>query len=328
MKPRVAAIFTGGTISMRFDPLAGGPVPALSGAEILGQTPGLERHAEIIPIDFDRLPGPHMTPARMWDLADLTRRTLKDPSIVGAVITHGTDTLEETAYLLDLCLQSDKPTVFVGAMRTCSDLSWDGPANLRSAIRVAASPLARDLGVLVVMNDLVLSAAEATKTHTEATDTFQGRDFGALGWVEPDLVFIERQRRDREHIATPRLEERVELVKLSAGADGRLAEHAVEDGARALVIEGLGRGNVPITALAAMERVAATVPTVVCSRCPRGRVLDTYGYDGSAKQLLRLGMILGGRVPSHKARVKLMLLLGAGMTRDEIARSFSPLCQT
>ena len=323
MKPRAAIIFTGGTISMRLDPAAGGAVPMLSGEEILAQVPGLDQIAEVAATDFARLPGPHITPARMLELSRLVASQFADERVNGVVVTHGTDTLEETAYLLDLVLPSDQPVVLVGAMRNSSELGWDGPANLRSALRVAVDPGVRGLGVLVVMNDQLLAASEATKTHAESLETFQSREFGPLGIVDKDRVIVSRRRASREHVPATRLDERVELVKLSAGSDGRLIRHAIEDGARGLVIEGLGRGNVPITALGEVERaIQSGIPVVITSRCPRGRVLDSYAYDGAGKQLTRWGAILGGLLPSHKARIKLMLLLGAGSTLEEIRRSF------
>jgi len=323
MKPRAAIVFTGGTISMRLDPAAGGAVPMLSGEEILAQVPGLDQIAEVAATDFARLPGPHITPARMLELSRLVASQFADERVNGVVVTHGTDTLEETAYLLDLVLPSDQPVVLVGAMRNSSELGWDGPANLRSALRVAVDPGVRGLGVLVVMNDQLLAASEATKTHAESLETFQSREFGPLGIVDKDRVIVSRRRASREHVPATRLDERVELVKLSAGSDGRLIRHAIEDGARGLVIEGLGRGNVPITALGEVERaIQSGIPVVITSRCPRGRVLDSYAYDGAGKQLTRWGAILGGLLPSHKARIKLMLLLGAGSTLEEIRRSF------
>ena len=322
-KPRVAIVFTGGTISMRFDSAAGGAVPSLSGEEILAQVPGLKEISEVTVADFARLPGPHMTPERMLELARVVAAQVADQRADGVVITHGTDTLDETAYLLDLVLRLEEPVVFVGAMRPSSELGWDGPANLRSAVRVAADHAARGLGVLVVLNGQVLAASEATKTHADALDTFQSRDFGPLGIVDNDRVIVSRRRAVREHIPAPRLDERVEIVKLSAGSDGRLIRHALEDGARGLVIEGFGRGNVPITALGEIQRaIQAGIPVVITSRCPRGRVLDMYAYEGAGKQLRRWGAILGGLLPSHKARLKLMLLLGAGRTVGEIGASF------
>ncbi len=322
-KPHLAVVFTGGTISMRVDPQAGGAVPALSGAEILALIPALDQLATVTVVEFARVAGPHITPPLMLELSRVVAAQLADESVCGVVITHGTDTLEETAYLLDLVLASEKPVVLVGSMRNGSELGWDGPANLHSALRVAIDPAARGLGVLVVMNDQLLAAAEATKTHTEAVDTFQSRDFGALGIVDKDRVIVSRRRAAREHLAATQLEERVEIVKLSAGSDGRLIRYAVEGGLRGLVIEGLGRGNAPVTAIAEVEwAVRSGIPVVLTSRCPRGRVLDTYAYPGAGRQFKKLGAILGGLTPSHKARIKLMLQLGAGASLAEIRESF------
>lgn len=323
MRPRIAIYFTGGTISMRIDPVTGGAVPALSGEEIIALVPGLEGIADFDPINFGRWPGPHVTPDRMLDLSKSIRASLDDPAIHGVVVTHGTDTLEETAYFLDLTVDSEKPVVLVGAMRNSSELSWDGPENLRSAVRAAADPATRGLGVTVVMDSRIIAASEATKTHTESTDTFQSRDFGPLGLVDKDRVIVARRPAARETIAADAIETRVDVIKIYAGADGRFIDFAVGDGARGLIIEGLGRGNVTVAALPAIERaISAGIPVVITSRCPRGRVLDTYGYEGAGRQLKMMGAILGGMLPSHKARIKLMLLLGAGRNADEIRDSF------
>jgi L-asparaginase len=323
MKPRIAIFFTGGTISMRIDPATGGAIPALSGEEIIALVPGLADIADYSVVNFSLFAGPHMTPPKMIELAQAVKAKLSDPDIAGVVITHGTDTLEETAYLLDLLIDDERPVVLVGAMRNSSELSWDGPGNLRSAVRVAATREARALGVMVVMNDQLIAATEATKTHTESTDTFQSRDFGPLGVVDKDRVIVSRCPAQREHISADKLEERVEIIRISAGSDGRLIGFAVESGARAVVIEGLGRGNVPIAALPGIEKaLSAGIPVVITSRCPRGRVLDTYGYEGAGKQLRRMGCILGGMTPGHKARMKLMAALGAGWSVERIRRSF------
>ncbi len=322
-KPRLATFFTGGTISMRIDPATGGAVPALSGEEIIALVPGLDQLAEFELINFARLPGPHWTPGRMMELARAVKEKLADERIVGAVITHGTDTLEETAYLLDLVLNDEKPVVLVGAMRNSSELSWDGPANLRSAVRVAIDGAARGLGVIVVMNDQLIAGSEVTKTHTEATDTFQSRDFGPLGLVDKDRVIVTRRPFAREHILTNEIEERVDVIKMYAGADGRFIAFAIDDGARGLVIEALGRGNVTPAALPAIARaIEMDIPVVITSRCPRGRVLDTYAYEGAGRQLRKMGAILGGMLTSASARIKLTLALGAGWSVESIRRSF------
>ncbi len=323
MKPRLATFFTGGTISMRIDPATGGAIPALSGEEIIAQVPGLDSLAEFDLINFARLPGPHWTPQRMMELARDVKEKLADDRIVGAVVTHGTDTLEETACLLDLAINDEKPIVFVGAMRNSSELSWDGPENLRSAVRVAIDGQARGLGVIVAMNEQLIAAAEAVKTHTESTDTFQSRDFGPLGFVDKDRVIVMRRPCSREHIVTEKIEDRVDVIKMFAGADGRFINFAIDDGARGLVIEALGRGNATPAAMPAIERaINAGLPVVITSRCPRGRALDTYAYEGAGKQLRRMGAILGGMLPSHKARIKLMLTLGAEWSVERIRESF------
>jgi L-asparaginase len=323
-KPRIAAFFTGGTISMRVDLETGGAIPALAGEEILALVPGITELADFELFNLGLWPGPHVTPTRMLALARQVASVLEDPTVTAAVITHGTDTLEETAYLLDLVLAVEKPIVLVGAMRNSSELSWDGPANLRSAVRVAVSPVARDLGVLVVMNDQILAASEVVKTHTESTDTFQSRDFGPLGLVDKDRVLVVRRPMRREHLATTALEERVDLIRMYAGADGRFIEHALATGTRGLVIEGLGRGNVPVGALPAIRQaVERGLPVVIATRCSRGRVLDTYGYEGGGRDLTRLGAILAGLLPGHQARLKLMLALGAGWDLPRIRASFT-----
>jgi len=321
--PHIAIFFTGGTISMQIDPKTGGAIPALSGREILERVPGLDEIATFETTDFGRLPGPHMTPTQMLELAKQVKTSLSRTEIDGIVITHGTDTLEETAFFLSLVLPGSKPVVLVGAMRNSSELSWDGPANLRSAVRVASSPATRGLGPLVVMNDQIISAREATKTHTESTDTFQSRDFGPLGFVDKDLVIVARLPSSSETIEAAVLDERVDIIKVYAGSDGRFFDHAVADGARGLIIEGLGRGNVTPAAMPAIQRALdGGVVVVITSRCPRGRVLDTYSYEGGGRQLRQMGVISGGMLPSQKARIKLMLALGAEWPTEQIRAAF------
>jgi L-asparaginase len=304
-------VFTGGTIAMKLDPGSGGAVPALSGAEILSFDPSLAQIAEIDVVDFAKIPGPHWTPQKMWELSELLREALRRADIIGAVVTHGTDTLEETAYLVDLRHASHKPVVFVGAMRNTSELSYDGPANLHAAARVAAAPESQKKGVLVVLNQTIHAASSATKTDTEQMETFQSPGFGPIGVVEPDLVIYYRLLSKRVTIDTPGLEPRVDLFKMYAGADGRFIDQAREQGARGIVVEGTGRGNVPPAAIDAIQRALDSgIPVVLASRCPTGRVLDTYAYEGSGRDLRRRGVIFGGSMNGQKARIRLMLALG------------------
>ena len=308
---------------MKFDPSVGAAVPALSGREILDNVPGLAEIADVEIIDFGRYPGPHMIPRVMIDLSIKVRETLLRSDVDGVVITHGTDTLEETAYLLDLTLASDKPVVLVGAMRVISDVGWDGPANLLSAIRVAASENARGLGVLVVLNDTVLAAAEATKTHTESFDAFQSPNFGPLGVVDKGEVIIRRDSIGREHLDTDELAEPVCLIKMAAGTESLLIDACVRAGAKGIVVEGLGRGNVPPDCVAAIKRaISLGIPVVLTSRCLRGRVFESYGYEGGGRQLRNLGVIFADYMSGHKARIKLMLALSLTLDPSEIRHIF------
>jgi L-asparaginase len=319
--PRVLYVFTGGTIAMRHDAAAGGAVPAFSGREILARDPDLAGIAEPEIVDYGRFPGPHMTPARAWEVSELLRRELQRPELAGAVVTHGTDTLEESAYLVDLRHHLDKPVAFTGALLNSSEIGFDGTANLRAATRVAVDEQARGLGVLVVFNRQIVAASEAAKTDTQQFETFQSPDFGPLGFVDHDRVIITRRLTSRDVIEAGRLETRVDLLRMYSGADARFIRHAVAGGARGLVIEGTGRGNVPPDVLPGVqEAIDAGVAVVVATRCPHGRVLDTYAYPG--RDLRKLGVLFAGNLPGHKARIRLMMALACASGPVELREIF------
>jgi L-asparaginase len=289
--------------------------------------PGLSAIAEIEIEDFSRLPGPHVTPELMWRLAGRAAAWLDRPDIDGLVITHGTDTIEETAYLLDLLLLSEKPVVLVGAMRTVSDVGWDGPANLLAAVRVAASPAARGQGVLVVMDDHILPAREVRKVHTESSSSFATPEFGPLGQIDAGAVIFRRHPMPRatwyDPAAEPglrvaRLETRVEMVQAYTGMDCGPIDYACSRDPRGLAVIAFGRGNVPPAILPALRRALdAGVIVTVSSRCVAGRVSPRYGYDGGGLQLQRLGAILAGDLSGAKARLLQMVVLGFTPDRDK-----------
>ena len=319
--PRVLFLFTGGTISMKFDPATGGAVPALSGHEILAFDPGLASLAEPEVIDFGRFPGPHMTPDRAWAVSDLLIKQLGRADIDAAIVTHGTDTLEETAYLCDLRHRSEKPVAFAGAMRNSSELSFDGPANLRAALRTVLSAEARGQGVFVVLNQFVHAASEVTKTDAQMIETFQSPMFGPLALVDADRVVWARRLVSRTVIETNALEPHVDLIYVHAGSDSRFIDFARESGTRGIVIAGTGRGNVPPSVLPGIQRALdAGLHVLIASRCPRGRVLDTYAYEGSGHDLRKRGVLFAGTLPAHKARVKLMLALGRTCDQAHLRR--------
>jgi L-asparaginase len=323
-RPRLLMVFTGGTISMTVLP-GRGAVPARSGGEILALVPRLSEVADVEVDDFARIPGPHWTPQRMFELArHLDRRLLQD-GFAGAVVTHGTDTLEETAYLLDLVLDTDAPVVVTGAMKTADDPSWDGPANLLAAARCASDPAAGGRGVLVVLDDTIFAAAGAEKTHTESFGAFADPRRGPLGDVHDDGVRFDGPAMRRERIHAGGVEPDVALVTAAVGVDARPILHALDDGAKGIVVEAMGRGNVPPGMVPAVRRaVASGVPVVVASRCQRGRTGPRYGYDGGGLVLQEAGAVFAGDLSAAKARIKLMVLLGARVPPGRIGDAFAP----
>lgn len=319
----IVLVFTGGTISMREDTSRGGAMPALSGAEILAATRGIERIAEVDAIDFGRYPGPHMTVERAWALRGVVAGQLAREAVTGVVVTHGTDSLEETAYLIARSVRSDKPVVFTGAMRTASDLGWDGPANLLNAVRVAASPDARGYGVLVAMSSRIYSAIDATKAHTHMLDAFQSPGLGPVGVIDEEQVIFRRALPGtRAVIDCPAPATPVDIVYAWQGSDSRLLD-ASGDVALGVVVAAMGRGNVPPEMLPGIGRwITSGRPVVVTSRAGRGRVGVTYGYEGGGRRLREMGAIFAGSLRPQQARIDLMLALGAGMGGDALRELF------
>ncbi len=320
----IVLLFTGGTISMKHDAALGGAVPTLSGDEIVDATRGLRDVAEIEVDQWGKHPGPHMDVERMWALRNHIAGHLARPAVQGVVVTHGTDTLEESAYIVARSLPADKPVVFTGAMRTASDLGWDGPSNLLEAARVAASPASAGKGVLISLGDRIHSALEATKTHTEARDAFDSPGLGALGEVDEGVVIY---RRGMLELPEPLMPEApvwpVDIIYAYAGADGRLVDASRKSGARAIVIAAMGRGNVPPPMFDGIARALESgMPVIITSRALMGRVGPTYGYPGGGRRLLEAGAIFAyGRRPGQ-ARIDTMLALGAGYDHARLRALF------
>lgn len=321
---KVAVIFTGGTISMKVDKRLAAAIPALSSEEIMSMVTNIDTIADIEISTFGKYPGPHMTPDLIMLLASEVRQTLERPDIDAVVVTHGTDTLEETAYFLDLNINSNKPIIIVAAMRNGSELGFDGPSNLSAAICTAISDQSIGKGVLVVLNNEVNSAQEVTKTHTLSLDTFKSLEFGPLGIVDNDEVIFYRDIIRHPHILTDTCEQNVHLLKAVVGMDSALIDFLVDvKKARGIVIEAMGRGNLPPETIPGIQRALDTgVAIVIVSRCPKGRVLDSYGYEGGGKMLRNLGCIFGGNLNGQKARIKLMLALASTQDINAIKTIF------
>lgn len=318
-KPHLTLIATGGTISMVADRQKGGPVPEFDGSQILAHVPGHDEIAEVQVRDFGRFPGPHMTIDRMWSLRQVVLDEIRNGAD-GVVVTHGTDTIEETAYLLDRSIDSSAPVVITGAMRSISELSWDGPANLMASLRAAAAAASRGRGVMVVMDERIVQGAEAVKTHTEAFGTFESPNWGPLGIIDGPKPLFYRESRRKEILSPQAPVQPVDLIKIVAGADSRLLEASLESGAAGIVIEAMGRGNVPPAVLPGIQRwLASGKPVVLTSRSLRGRVLDAYGYPGGGHELREKGVIFSDHLTGQQARIELMLALGVdGIEADAV----------
>lgn len=319
----IVIVFTGGTISMRHDPHAGGAVPSLRGHDLMALVPGIDRIATIEVDDWGAHPGPHMNTDRMWALRNRVRDHVARPDVQGVVVTHGTDSLEETAYLIARSVETVKPIVLTGAMRTSTDLGWDGPANLAGAVRTAASKEARGAGVLVVMSDRIFAALDVTKVHTSMVDAFDSPGLGPLGVLDDTSVVFRRALPTHVPVLDPKDPAHpVDIVYAWSGADSRLLDASRADG-KGLIVAGMGRGNVPPAMVEGIERwLRDEKPVVMTSRVVRGRVGRTYAYAGGARPLADKGVILGDGLRPQQARIDLMLGLGAGMSVSELRMMF------
>jgi L-asparaginase len=273
--------------------------------------PQLAEIADVEVDDFATVPSFDMPSTFAFELAGRINAQLARGEVAGVVVTHGTDTMEESCYLADLLLASDKPVVFTGAQRAHDDPNPDGPANILGAVRTAAAPEARGLGAVICFADQIHAGRDVAKVSASALAAFHSYDKGALGVVDAGRVVIHRRPGRRRTFAVARLEPRVPLLRLYLGFDVTLVEAALGRGARGLVLEAFGRGNGPAALVPVVrEAVAQGVPVVITSRCPSGRVEPIYG-KGGGKDLAEAGAIFAGDVKGPKARLLLMVLLGA-----------------
>jgi L-asparaginase len=327
-KGRVAAVFTGGTIAVS-PTKSRGVAPGLSGKEIMALVPETEHHLENIDIeihDFATLPGPHVSPEMMLTLAQFVQALAERAD--GVVIAHGTDTLEECAFFLDMVLGDHKPIILTGSMHTATDAAWDGGRNLIDAIAVAGSKQFDGQGVMVVMDGLVHAASEVTKTHSMRTDTFKSLDFGPLGTVSTLASSAPmRSRAPRHRLSFVYNEDwelpYVELLKTYTGMDDGLFVAALKGGAAGFVVEAMGQGNVPPGVVNGIARAREMgLPVVVTTRCPSGPVRPYYTYEGAGKELEQLGCIFAPYLTGPKARLALMLAIASGYSLDRTRSLF------
>ncbi len=320
---KVAVVFNGGTISMKVDPRIKAAVPGLTGEEIMSMVTGIENYADIESYTFSSLPGPHMTPEIMLELSRYIQNLLDREDIDGVVVTHGTDSLEETAFLVDLTINSSKPVVFTGSMRSSSELGYDGPSNLAAAICTAISEEAQQRGVLVCLNGELNCASEVTKANSMSLNAFRTPNFGPIGIVDNNKVIFYRNSVEKQWIPIDKITASVSLIKCVAGMDSRFINFCLDQGDKGIIIEAMGRGNIPPLMVDGIKKAMENgTAVVIVSRCFEGRVFDSYGYHGGGKELRNLGVIFGDNLPGQKARIKLLVALSHTEDMDEVRQIF------
>jgi L-asparaginase len=319
--PVVAMLSTGGTIASKHNPSRGGYESELTVEDLVRAVPAIRKVAQIRVEQISNISSSEMTPEIWMRLSRRANDLLALPGIVGLVVTHGTDTLEETGYFLDLTISGSKPVILVGAQRPFSDSDSDGPRNLLDAIRVTVSPEAANKGVLVVMNGQINSARDVTKSNTSHVESFRSLEFGQLGSVDVDKLRFYRAPLRRQYVSIDPdiVLGRVEIIMAYAGADGLLIRSLVRAGsASGLVIAGLGLGSVSSSMYEAVEEARAKgVPVVISTRVPTGRIFPLSAMKGSSLTLKHIGCVLADNLSPQKARVLLMLALTK--TRDPAA---------
>ncbi len=307
-------LFTGGTISMQRDAAAGGNIPAHGGETLVRLAPGIERIAPFRIEDWARMPACHFDHARLWALRQRVREVAESGEAAGIVITHGTDILEETAYLLDRTLDRRIPVVITGAMRTSSDDGWDGPRNLRDAVAVAASPASAGRGAAVVFAGEVFAGRTAVKRHATDVEAFSAPHAGPIGQVnEGTVAYVASPEVPPAPVRPASLHSRVAHVPMVVGDDGALLDliRPTHDG---VVIEAFGSGNVPPGAVPAIGRwLDEGKPVVLASRCWWGRVTPAYAFEGGGARTTAMGATPAGPRTPSQARMELAIALSAGV---------------
>ena len=312
---KILVLHTGGTISMQAD--QNGAVESSPINPMTQVTSPLE-NIEVVSVDFLNLPSPHIQIDHMMMIYKKIREEASH--FDGFVITHGTDTLEETAYFLDTMSIPQKPIVMTGAMRSSNELGSDGIYNYRTALRVAADEKSADKGVLVVMNDEIHAAKYVTKTHTTNVSTFQTPTHGPLGLVTKREILFFKAADKRVRFDLQAINGVVPIIKSYADMDTILLDALVEAPISGLVIEALGAGNLPPASISAIKKlINKQLPIVLVSRCFNGIAEPVYAYDGGGIQLEELGVLFVKELNSQKARIKLLIAVNAGLNGQDLA---------
>lgn len=310
-KPLVCIVGTGGTIASKFDPKLGGHASAASAQDLVAAVPELTGIADIRVVEHSNINSALMDTPTAFGLRDTLRKVLENDAVTGVVVTHGTATLEETAYLMDLTLGSEKPVVITGAQRNFDEKDPDGPRNLLYATRVAVHPDAPGRGVLVCLGGEIHSAIDATKINPETLTCFGARDGGAVGKVSGHNVTFLALPQRRIHLEVDQVKANVHVIKMVQGSSDLLFRACVRERVDGIVIEGTAGGNVNVPfyegACAALD---AGIPVIAGLRLPSGAPHPGKGYKGSWQSLINKGAISSGYLSGIKARILLMVALG------------------
>lgn len=320
---KVWLITTGGTIASRRNDASGDVTAQMTGGQLKAM---LHDPLDGISVEIDEFMTIGSFALTLDDIFGLCRRIafrLAEDDCAGVVVTHGTDTMEESAYMADLLVGGEKPVVFTGAQRAADEADADGPRNIADAVRLAASTEARGLGTTILFEQEFHAARDVTKTHTARVDTFMSGEHGKLGEIDGERIIVHRRPIIRATIAAERLETDIEIVKLGLGTSDRYLRFVASQPVSAVVLEGFGRGNAPPAVTeAAIALVRAGMPVVMTSRCPRGRVKPVYG-NGGGKTLADGGILFAGDLSAQKARILMSVLLGAGLSGDELRQELA-----
>jgi len=327
-KKRIILFFTGGTITMK--PVSGrkGVAPSNAFERFFSELDPLVKTVRLEPVSWANLPSPHMTPEKMFQLAKDVDAALADPEVIGAVVIHGTDILVESTYMADLVMRTVKPVVFTGSMRYYSEAGYDGIRNLLNGIKACLLPLPPENSVVLLMTDRIFSARDVIKINALNMDAFEAPESGPVAYAAGETLILTQSGKgcappQRPRIPVESIESRVGLISCFTGMDGSLIDHLRRQGIKGLVVEGFGAGNVPPGIVSSLEiLVGDGVPVVLTTQCAEGGVWPIYAYPGGGADLVKKGVILGGRLSGAKARIQLMAALGAGLDRDAIRTLF------
>ena len=314
MTKKILVLHTGGTISMQAD-ASGAVVTSQENPmnHVSNPLEGVEVHA----LDFFNLPSPHIKPKHMLALYQKIKE--ESDHYDGFVITHGTDTLEETAYFLDTMEVPHKPIVLTGAMRSSNELGSDGVYNYLSALRVASDDKAADKGVLVVMNDEIHAAKYVTKTHTTNVSTFQTPTHGPLGLIMKHEILYFKTAEPRVRFDLESIQGLVPIIPVYAGMTEELLDLLPVDQLDGLIIQAFGAGNVPKeTSQKLNALIQEGLPIALVSRCFNGIAEPVYAYEGGGVCLQKAGVFFVKELNAQKARLKLLIAINAGLTGDEL----------